>query len=92
MTETSLLSSTAPPRAARRPSLLRAASLALTLTFTAGAATPAEAQVFGQAEPAVEAAVEGIIADFMEEKGIPGMTVAASKDGKMIMEKSYGFQ
>ncbi|MEM1181925.1 MAG: serine hydrolase domain-containing protein [Acidobacteriota bacterium] len=81
-----------------RPSVLRsagqraAAALAMTLTVTAGAAAPAEAQLYGQAEPAVEAAVEDIILDYMAEKGIPGMTVAASKDGKMIMEKSYGLR
>ncbi|MEM8997763.1 MAG: serine hydrolase domain-containing protein [Acidobacteriota bacterium] len=76
-----------------RPNVLRtAAAVALTLTLAAGAATPAKAQIFGEAEPAVEAAVEDLIADFMEEKAIPGLTVAASKDGKLIMEKSYGFR
>ncbi|MEM1181924.1 MAG: serine hydrolase domain-containing protein [Acidobacteriota bacterium] len=89
--ETASLSGSSLGRSARRSAGLRAAAaLALTLTVTAGAAAPAEAQLTGRAEPAVEAAVEDIILDYMEDNAIPGLTVAASKDGRMIMEKSYG--
>ncbi|MEM6795409.1 MAG: serine hydrolase domain-containing protein [Acidobacteriota bacterium] len=78
-----------------RPSArVRSWSLALlgSLALSAGFSAPAAAQLRGSAEPTVDAAVESIITDFMAEKAIPGMTVAASVDGRMVMNKSYGLR
>ena len=64
-------------------SVVGAALIAATLS------APASAQV-GWADPALDAALGTTVETFLAANSIPGVTIAASRDGKIVMNKAYG--
>jgi CubicO group peptidase (beta-lactamase class C family) len=45
----------------------------------------------GQGWPALAAHVDAQVRDFMAKNKLPGMTVAVTKDGRLILSKGYGY-
>jgi CubicO group peptidase (beta-lactamase class C family) len=45
----------------------------------------------GEAWDRLEAKVDPLVQAFMQEKGLPGMTVAVTKQGRLLLTKGYGF-
>ena len=62
---------------------------AFALVSMVGISAPASAES-GSADPALEAAIGSIVDDYLAANGIPGVTIAASRDGKIVMNKAYG--
>ena len=60
----------------------------LTLFTVVSAAAQIQAQ--GRAWDALEAAIDGKVTTVMEQNNIPGMTVAVSKQGRLVLYKGYG--
>ncbi|MEM9566505.1 MAG: serine hydrolase [Actinomycetota bacterium] len=45
----------------------------------------------GEAWPAVEAEIDDLLQEFVAEFNLPGASVAASKDGRLVVSKGYGY-
>ena len=74
-------------------SLVTSSLVAGSLVATCLVSSPliAQAPMSGQGWPGLEAQVDTVIQDLMATQGLPGMTVALSKDGRMILDKGYGY-
>ena len=68
---------------------MRSFGFLVALVFLLVFSAPVSAQI-GSVEPAVDAALNDIIEDYMAAEGIPGLTIAASRNGKMVMNRGYG--
>ncbi len=68
-----------------------AAISAVTATTTASPASAAPPPSTGDAWPSVEAEIDTMFEDFVDEYNLPGASVAASKDDQLVVSKGYGY-
>ncbi len=52
---------------------------------------PTSVPVTGLAWSAVEDQIDSLLKDFVDEHNLPGASIAASKDGRLVVSKGYGY-